>query len=163
MYCSNIWLVCSVCLSPSRWYLEVKWRVMSNAFPSEWKKWDTNSEPQSDVTWDGTSCFEKTCKTNSFASSADKIVSWVRMNIACLVSQWTTMRIAWELQSIWETRQLLNEIHGDRITRLLGYWKLLEKSIWLMTLRIERHASCAGLAKDIDQGVDSRPYVFAAD
>ena len=94
MYCSNLWLVHLVYLSPSRWYPEVKFRVMSNAFPSEWKKWDTNLKPQSDVMWDGTSCLEKMCRTNNFMSSADVIVSWVRMNITCLVSWLTTTRIA---------------------------------------------------------------------
>ena len=101
MYCSNLWLVHLVCLSPSRWYPEVKFRVMSNAFPSEWKKWDTNLKPQSDVMWDGTSCLEKMCRTNNFVSSVDVIVLRVGMNIACLVSRSTTTRIAVYLED-WD-------------------------------------------------------------
>ena len=59
--------------------------------------------------------------------------------------------------------QLLNEIHRDRISGLLGYWKLLEKSIWLMTLRFGMHTSCARLAKVVDEGLESRPHIFKVD
>ena len=75
-------------------YPEVKCRVMSNTFLSEWKKWDTNLEPWSDVTWDRTPWLEKMCRMESFVSSADMIVLWVRMNISCLVSWSTTTRMA---------------------------------------------------------------------
>ena len=59
--------------------------------------------------------------------------------------------------------QLLNEIHRDRIPGLLRYQKLLEKSIWLMTLRFGMHTSCARLAEIIDKGSESRPHIFAVD
>ena len=59
--------------------------------------------------------------------------------------------------------QLLNEIHRDRIPRLLGYQKLLEKSIWLMTLRFGMHTSCTRLAEIVDEGSESQPLIFTAD
>ena len=59
--------------------------------------------------------------------------------------------------------QLLDEIHRDRIPGLLGYWKLLKKSIWLMTLRFGMHASCTGFAEVIDEGLEPWPRIFAAD
>ena len=51
----------SVCLSPSGWYPEVKWSFILRAFPKDLKKCDMNSILWSEVTCDGTPCFEKTC------------------------------------------------------------------------------------------------------
>ena len=59
--------------------------------------------------------------------------------------------------------QLLDEIHRDRIPGLLGYRKLLKKSIWLMTLRFGMHTSCTGLAEVVDEGSESWPHIFVAD
>ena len=59
--------------------------------------------------------------------------------------------------------QLLDEIHKDRISGLLGYRKLLKKSIWLMTLIFGMHASCTRLAKVVDEGSESGPCIFVAD
>ena len=59
--------------------------------------------------------------------------------------------------------QLLDEIHRDRIPGLLRYWKLLEKSIWLMTLSFGMHTSCTRLAEIVDKGLESWPHIFAAD
>ena len=59
--------------------------------------------------------------------------------------------------------QLLDEIHRDRIPGVLGYRKLLKKSIWLMTLRFRMHTSCTGLAEVIDEGSESWPRIFAED
>ena len=59
--------------------------------------------------------------------------------------------------------QLLDRIHRDRIPGLLGYWKLLEKSIWLMMLRFGTHTSCARLAEIVDEGLESWPRIFMAD
>src|ERR1700692_2108841 len=67
---------------------------MSNAFPREWKKWETNSVPRLDVTWDGTPCLENTCSRKSRARSREVIVSYVGMNIACLDKRSMTTRIA---------------------------------------------------------------------
>ena len=47
----------------------------SECFPSERKKWETNSEPLSEVTWVGTPCLENTCMTKSLASSGEVMVS----------------------------------------------------------------------------------------
>ena len=59
--------------------------------------------------------------------------------------------------------QLLDEIHRDRIPGLVGYQKLLKESLWLMALRLGRHASCARLAKVNDEGSESSPCIFTAD
>ena len=64
---------------------------MSKAFPNVDD--DTNSEPQSEVTCDGTPCFEKTWSTNSWASIGAVMVSTVRMNTDCLVSRSTMTRM----------------------------------------------------------------------
>ena len=66
---------------------------MSKAFPSVWKNKDTNSEPWSEVTCNGTLCFEKTWSTNNWASMGAVIVSTVGTNIDCLVSQSTMTRM----------------------------------------------------------------------
>ena len=59
--------------------------------------------------------------------------------------------------------QLLDEIHRDRIPGLLGYRKLLKKSIWLMTLRFGIYTSCTRLAEVVDEGSESGPHIFVVD
>ena len=66
---------------------------MSKAFPNVWKNDDTNSEPWSKVTCDRTPCFEKTWSTNSWASIGAVMVSTVRTNMDCLVSQSSMTRM----------------------------------------------------------------------
>jgi len=97
-YCSNVWLICSAWPFASRWYPLVKWSLISRAVPREQKKWEINSKPQSDVTLDGTPCFEKTCMTKRYTSFAEVIVSWVGMNIACFDRQSTITRIVLKLE-----------------------------------------------------------------
>jgi hypothetical protein len=36
-------------------------------------------------------------------------------------------------------RELFDEVHGDRIPRLFRYRKLLQESVWLVTLRFGMH------------------------
>src|SRR5437899_12513632 len=67
---------------------------MSSALPSEQKKWDTNSVPQSEVTWAGTPCLENTWSKNSFARSGLVTVSYVGTDIACFESRSITTRMA---------------------------------------------------------------------
>jgi len=64
----------------------VKWSFMSNAFPRDWKKDETNSVPLSEVTCDGIPCLEKTCMTNSLANIGEVMVLTVGMNMPCLES-----------------------------------------------------------------------------
>ena len=59
----------------------MKCNFMSSALLSVWKKEDTNSEPQSDVMWEGTACPEKTQTTKSFASLVEATVLGVRMKM----------------------------------------------------------------------------------
>ena len=63
----------------------MKCNFMSSALSSVWKK-DMNSEPQLDVTWEGTLCLEKTQMTKSLASLAEVMVSCVRMKMLCFNS-----------------------------------------------------------------------------
>ena len=65
----------------------------TKAFPNVRKNDDMNSEPRSEVTCEGTPCFEKTWSTNSWASMGAVIVSTVRTNMDCLVSRSTMMRM----------------------------------------------------------------------
>ena len=65
---------------------------MSKAFPNVRKNDDMNSEPQSEVTCDGTPCFEM-WSTNSWASMGAVMVSTVGTKMDCLVSQSTMMRM----------------------------------------------------------------------
>ena len=67
---------------------------MLRAFPSEWKKWEMNSKPRSEVMWEGTPCLEKTWRRKSFANSGDVTLSSVGMNMHCFDSWSTTTRIA---------------------------------------------------------------------
>ncbi len=67
---------------------------MLSSDPSEWKKWDMNSVPQSEVTWPGMPCFENTWVRNSQASWGVSTILWVGMNSDCLVSLSTITRIA---------------------------------------------------------------------
>src|SRR5438128_5184353 len=67
---------------------------MLSVVPSERKKWETNSVPQSEVTWEGTPCLEKMCRRNSCASWGDVMVSYVGTKMACLDSRSMTTRMA---------------------------------------------------------------------
>ena len=71
---------------------------MSRAFLSDWKKWDMNSVPWSDVTWAGTLCLENTWSRKSFVSSGLVMVSWVGMKMDCLESWSMTTRMAVKLE-----------------------------------------------------------------
>ena len=71
----------------------MKCNFMSSALPSVWKKEDTNLEPQSDVTCEGTPCLEKAWMMKSLASSAEVMVSCVRMKMLCFNSQSTMTRM----------------------------------------------------------------------
>ena len=65
---------------------------MSKAVPSDWKKCKMNSEPQLQVTWAGTPCFEKMWMMKSRARLLEVMVSWVAIKIPCLDSWSTTTR-----------------------------------------------------------------------
>src|SRR5258708_26005743 len=64
----------------------MKWSFIPSNFPREWKKWDTNSMPQSKVTCPGALCLENMWVRKSFASWGELMVLWVGMNRDCLVS-----------------------------------------------------------------------------
>src|SRR6266436_1137835 len=63
----------------------MKWSSIRSSLLRDRKKWETNSEPQSEVTWDGVPCFENTWVRNSWASSSKSMESWVGMKRDCLV------------------------------------------------------------------------------
>src|SRR5258708_33091595 len=52
-----------------------------------------NSEPWSEVIWDGIPCFENTWVRNSWASSRELMESWVGMKRDCLARQLTITNI----------------------------------------------------------------------
>ena len=87
---------------------------MSRAVPSERKNEDTNSVPRSEVTCDGTPCFENTWSTNSFASIGAVMVSTVRMNNDCLVKRSTMTRIVSnpEDRGSFSMKSMEMEFHG---------------------------------------------------
>ena len=101
-------------LFASEWYLLVKWSLISRAVPREQKKWETNSEPWSDVTLDGTLCFEKTWMTKSHANSTEVILSWVGINMACFDRQSTITRIVLkpEEEGSFLMKSIEIEFHG---------------------------------------------------
>ena len=76
----------------------MKCSFMSNALPSVQKEEDTNSEPQLDVTCEGTPCLEKTWMTKSLASSVEVMVSCVRMKMLCFDSQSMMTRMVSKLE-----------------------------------------------------------------
>jgi len=122
-YCSNVWLVCSTWLFASGWYLLVKWSLMSRAVPREQKKWETNSEPRSDITWDGSLCFEKTWIMKRRASSAEVMVSWVGINMACFDRRSTIMRMVSkpEEEGSFFMKSIEIEFHGR--SRIGSCWR----------------------------------------
>ena len=67
---------------------------MKWSFTRDRKKCETNSVPRSEVTCDGTPCFEKTWSMNNWASCIEVIVSCVGIKIDCLDSQSTTTKMA---------------------------------------------------------------------
>ena len=71
----------------------MKCNFMSSALPSVQKKEDMNSEPQLDVTCEGTPCLEKTWMMKSLASSAEVMVLCVRMKMLCFDSRSTMTRM----------------------------------------------------------------------
>ena len=74
----------------------MKCSFMSRTFLSKWKKAETNSEPQLEVTCEGTPCLEKTWRTNNLANIGDVMVSTVGIKINCLVRQSTMTNIMLE-------------------------------------------------------------------
>src|SRR5260370_38647689 len=72
----------------------MKWSSIRSSLPRDQKKWETNSEPQLEVTWDGVPCFENTWVRNSWASSGKSMESWVGMKRDCLVGRSTITRMA---------------------------------------------------------------------
>ena len=63
----------------------MKCSFMSRTFLSEWKKAETNSKPQLEVTWEGMPCLEKTWRTNNLSNIGDVMVSTVGIKIDYLV------------------------------------------------------------------------------
>ena len=76
----------------------MKCNFMSSALPSVRKNEDTNSEPWLDVTCEGTPCLEKTWMMKSLASSAEVMVSYVRMKMLCFDSRSTMTRMVSKLE-----------------------------------------------------------------
>ena len=74
----------------------MKCSFMSRTFLSEWKKAKTNSEPQLEVTCEGTPCLEKTWRTNNLANIGDVMVSMVGIKIDYLVRRSTITSIVSE-------------------------------------------------------------------
>jgi len=58
------------------------------------KNLETNSDSQSEVTWEGTPCLEKMSRKKIPASPMALINLWVGINMACLVSLSTTTRMS---------------------------------------------------------------------
>jgi len=86
--------VCLVWPSASRWYPEVKCSLISSVLAKDLKNLDINSVSQSDVTWLGIPCFEKTCLMNNSASIVASSDLMVRINSACLVSRSTITKMS---------------------------------------------------------------------
>ena len=92
----------------------MKCSFMSRTFPSKWKKAETNSEPQSEVTWEGMPCLEKTWRMNSLANIGDVMVSTVGIEIDCLVRQSMMTNIILELLDMGNflMKSMDMEFHG---------------------------------------------------
>ena len=129
---------------------------MSRAFPSEQKKWETNSGPLLEVTWEGTPCLEKTWVTKSFANSGEVMVSWVGMKMPCL-ERWSM------ITRMEEEGKVFNEIHGDGVPRSLWHRELSEESIGAMTWSLSMSTSSTGAHILLDKGAELWPSVFVSD
>jgi len=103
---------------------------------------------------------EKTCRTKSCASWGDVMVSWVGMKSDCFERQ-STMTKNWGVTG--RMRELLYEIHGYGIPRLLRNQKLLEKSIGFVAHRFGAGTSGARFAVVLDIDWKSRPIVLHMD
>ena len=57
---------------------------MSRALHRDLKRLETNSEPLSEVMWEGTPCFEKIWRRKSFINSGEVIVLSVGIKMYCL-------------------------------------------------------------------------------
>ena len=82
--------------------------------PRVWKKDNTNSISQLELTCDGTPCLEKTWSMNSLVSSGTLIVLTVGMKMDCLMS-WSTMtRMVSkpEDRGSFSTKSMEVEFHG---------------------------------------------------
>src|ERR1700719_2316280 len=73
-----------------------------------------NSEPQSEVTCDGTPCFKKTWSMNSQANSTEFTSLVIGMKIPCFINLSTTTRIAVkpELSGSCSMKSIKMEFHG---------------------------------------------------
>src|SRR5260370_18903603 len=68
----------------------MKWSSIWSNLLRDQKKWDTNSEPWSEVMGGGMLCFKKMWVRNSWASSGESMESWVGMKRDCFV-RWSTI------------------------------------------------------------------------
>ena len=87
---------------------------MSRTFPSDWKKAEKNSKPQSEVMWEGMPCLEKTWRMNNLANIGDVMVSMVGIKIDCLVRQSMMTNIMTELSDMgnFSMKSMDIEFHG---------------------------------------------------
>ena len=67
---------------------------MPNAWARDLENLDVNSDPQSNVTCDGTPCFENIWEMNRVARVVESRVLVVGVKIACLVSLSTTTKMS---------------------------------------------------------------------
>ena len=71
---------------------------MFRAVPKKQKKFNTNSKPLLEVTWEGILCLENTWRMNRHLKSIDVMVSWTGIKIICLVNQSTMTKIVSNLE-----------------------------------------------------------------
>ena len=92
----------------------MKCSFMSRTFLSEWKKAETNSKPQSEVTCKGMPCLEKTWRTNNLANIGDVMVSTIGIKIDCLVRRSMITSIVSELSDMgnFSMKSMDIEFHG---------------------------------------------------
>ena len=93
----------------------MKCNLMLSALPSVWKNEDTNLEPPSDVTCEGTPCLEKTWMTKRLASMVEVMVSYVGMKMLCFDSQSTMTRMVLkpEDRGSFSMKSMEMEFQGD--------------------------------------------------
>ena len=92
----------------------MKWSSIFSRVLSDWKKWEMNSGPRSEVTCVGALCLAKMCVRNSWESLGDVIALLVGMNRASFVRQSTTTKMdEWPLEmGSCSMKSMDMEFHG---------------------------------------------------
>ena len=140
----------------------MKWGFMSRAFPRDLKKRETNLDPLSDVTWEGTPClvFGKYMDNEELSqlSRSDGVVCG---DENALLGE--TIYHYQDSGKPFRNWEVFNEIHGNRIPQTGRDGKLMEKTVRLVVLGLVLRTSCTRSTIVSNKCANTQPSILSAD